>query len=114
MPKKHASHRDGWTWELLRDAAGRPSTAALLNKFVEHFSNGPLPCKEPMDIPCVYPDVSLSQETSGGEDLHHQSGTTSGDCRVGDHTFWMPNLGKDEQIGGCGGRSPIPPILVWY
>jgi hypothetical protein len=43
MPKKSATHRDGWTWELLRDAAQNPSTAALLRKFVERFSNGALP-----------------------------------------------------------------------
>ncbi len=29
MPKKSAAHRDGWTWELLRDAAQTSSTAAL-------------------------------------------------------------------------------------
>ncbi len=27
MPKKLAAHRDGWTWELLMDAAQTPSTA---------------------------------------------------------------------------------------
>jgi hypothetical protein len=43
MPKKSAAHRDGWTWELLRDAAQTPSTASLLRKFVERFSNGALP-----------------------------------------------------------------------
>jgi len=43
MPKKSAAHRDGWTWELLRDAAQTPSTAALLRKFAEHSSNGALP-----------------------------------------------------------------------
>jgi len=43
MPKKSATHRDGWTWELLRDAAQTPSTATLLRKFVERFSNGALP-----------------------------------------------------------------------
>jgi len=43
MPKLSAAHRDGWTWELLRDAASRPSTAALLRKFTERFSNGDLP-----------------------------------------------------------------------
>ncbi len=43
MPKKSASHRTDWTWELLRDAAGRPSTAALLRQFAELFSNGSLP-----------------------------------------------------------------------
>jgi len=43
MPKKLASHRDGWTWELLKDVAQTPSTAALLRKFVERFSNGALP-----------------------------------------------------------------------
>ena len=43
MPKKSAPHRDGWTWELFRDAAERPSTAALLRKFVELFVNGMLP-----------------------------------------------------------------------
>ena len=43
MPKKSAAHRDGWTWELLRDAAQTPSTVALLRKFAEHFSNGALP-----------------------------------------------------------------------
>ena len=39
MPKKSAAHRDGWTWELLRDAAQTPSMAPLLQKFTEHFSN---------------------------------------------------------------------------
>ena len=43
MPNKFAAHRDGWTWELLRNAAQAPSTAALLRKFAEHFSNGALP-----------------------------------------------------------------------
>jgi hypothetical protein len=43
MPKKSATHRDGWTWELLRDAAQTPSTTTLLRKFAEHFSNGALP-----------------------------------------------------------------------
>jgi len=43
MPKKSAPHRDGWTWELFRDAANRPSTVALLRKFVELFVNGMLP-----------------------------------------------------------------------
>ena len=43
MPKKFAAHRDGWTWELVTDAAQTPSTAALLRKFAEHFSNGALP-----------------------------------------------------------------------
>jgi len=43
MPKKLAAHRDGWTWELLRDAAQRPSTASHLRKFTELFSNGALP-----------------------------------------------------------------------
>jgi len=43
MPKKSAPHRDGWTWELFRDMAGRPSTSGLLRKFVELFANGLLP-----------------------------------------------------------------------
>jgi len=43
MPKKSATHRDGWTWELLRDATQRPSTASHLKKFTELFSNGALP-----------------------------------------------------------------------
>jgi len=43
MLKQSASHKDGWTWELLRDAASRPSTTALLRRFVEHLSNGALP-----------------------------------------------------------------------
>jgi hypothetical protein len=43
MPKKSAAHRDDWTWELLRDAAKTASTATLLRKFTEHFSNGALP-----------------------------------------------------------------------
>jgi hypothetical protein len=43
MPKKLAAHRDGWTWELLRDAVERPSTASHLRKFTELFSNGALP-----------------------------------------------------------------------
>jgi len=43
MSKKSAAHRDGWTWELLRDAAQTPSTTTLLRKFSERFSNGALP-----------------------------------------------------------------------
>ena len=43
MPKKSTAHRDGWTWELLRDAAQRPSTASHLRKFTKLFSNGDLP-----------------------------------------------------------------------
>jgi hypothetical protein len=43
MPKKSADHRDGWTWELLRDAAQRPSRASHLRKFTELFSKGALP-----------------------------------------------------------------------
>ena len=43
MPKKSAIHRDGWTWELLRDATQSPSTASLMRKFAERFSNGALP-----------------------------------------------------------------------
>jgi len=43
MPKKSAAHRDGWTWELLRDAAQKSSTATLLRKYTELFSNGALP-----------------------------------------------------------------------
>jgi hypothetical protein len=43
IPKKSAPHRDGWTWELFRDMAGRPSTADLLRRFVELFANGSLP-----------------------------------------------------------------------
>ena len=45
MPKISAAHRDGWTWELLRDAAQRPSTASHMRKFSELFSNGALPSK---------------------------------------------------------------------
>jgi hypothetical protein len=43
MPKKSAAHRDGWTLELLREAAQRPSTASHLRKFTELFSSGALP-----------------------------------------------------------------------
>jgi len=43
MPKKSAPHREGWTWELFRDATNRPSTATLLRKFVDLFVNGRLP-----------------------------------------------------------------------
>ena len=43
MPKKSTAHRDGWTWELLRDAAQTPSTATLLKNFTECFSNGARP-----------------------------------------------------------------------
>ncbi len=43
MPKQSAAHRDGWPWELLRDAASRPSTAYLLRQFSALFSNGALP-----------------------------------------------------------------------
>ncbi len=43
MPKKSTPHRDGWTWELFRDAANRPSTTSIQQKFVELFVNGRLP-----------------------------------------------------------------------
>ena len=43
MPKKSAPHRDGWTWELFRDAANRLFTTGLLRKFVELFVSGKLP-----------------------------------------------------------------------
>jgi hypothetical protein len=43
MPKKSTTHRDGWAWKLLRDAAQTPSAAALLRKFAERFANGALP-----------------------------------------------------------------------
>ena len=43
MPKKSAPMRDGWTWEVFKDAASRTSTANLLRKFVELFVNGLLP-----------------------------------------------------------------------
>jgi hypothetical protein len=43
MPKKSVVHRDGWTWQLLKDAAQTPSTATLLKNFAERFSNGVLP-----------------------------------------------------------------------
>ncbi len=43
MPKKSVAHRDGWTWEFLRDAASTDSTASLLRQFSERFSNGELP-----------------------------------------------------------------------
>jgi len=43
MPKKSEVHWDGWTWELLRDAAQTPPTEALLRKFAEHFSSEALP-----------------------------------------------------------------------
>jgi hypothetical protein len=43
MPKKSAAHRDGGTWELLREAAQTPSTTLLRRKFAERFSNGALP-----------------------------------------------------------------------
>jgi hypothetical protein len=43
MPKNSAAHRDGWTWELLRDDAHRPSMASHLKKFTELFSNGAQP-----------------------------------------------------------------------
>jgi hypothetical protein len=43
MPKKSAPHREGWTWELIRDMAGRPSTSGLLRNFGELFVNGDLP-----------------------------------------------------------------------
>ena len=42
MPKKSDAHSDGWTWELLRDAANRPSTTTLLRKFADYISNGAL------------------------------------------------------------------------
>jgi hypothetical protein len=43
MPKKSAALTYGWAWELLRDAAQRPSTASHLKKFTELFSNGAMP-----------------------------------------------------------------------
>jgi len=43
ISKKFAARRDGWTWELLRDAAQRPSAASHLRKLAELFSNEALP-----------------------------------------------------------------------
>ena len=43
MPIQFAAHKDGWTWELLRDAASRPYSDALLRRFAEYFSNRALP-----------------------------------------------------------------------
>jgi hypothetical protein len=43
MPKKSAPHRDGWTWELFRDMAGRTKTCELLRTFAELVANGKLP-----------------------------------------------------------------------
>ena len=42
-PKKSAHYRDGSSWEMFRDMAGRPSASGLLKKFVELFVNGTLP-----------------------------------------------------------------------
>jgi hypothetical protein len=43
MPKKSAAHKDGCAWELMRDTSQTPSTAVLLRKIAELFSNGALP-----------------------------------------------------------------------
>jgi len=43
IPKQSAAHKDGWTWELLRNAASRPSIATLIRRFAEQFSNGARP-----------------------------------------------------------------------
>ncbi len=43
MPKKYATHRDGWTREMLRNTTETPSIVDLLRKFAEAFSNGKLP-----------------------------------------------------------------------
>jgi hypothetical protein len=43
MSKQSVFHRDGWTWELLRDAANRPSIDALLHQFTDLFTNEALP-----------------------------------------------------------------------
>ena len=43
MPKNSATHQNGWTWELLRDAPHAPSTVFLLRNFEERISNGALP-----------------------------------------------------------------------
>ncbi len=59
MPKKSATHRDGWTWELLRDAAQRPSTDSHLRKFTELFSNKWSPSQELMDLLGLCTDVPL-------------------------------------------------------
>ena len=42
MPNMLVAHRDGWTWKILKDVAQTPSTATLLRKFAECFSNGAL------------------------------------------------------------------------
>jgi hypothetical protein len=43
MPKKSTAHRDGWAWELLRDAAEKHATVILLRKFAKNLYNGALP-----------------------------------------------------------------------
>ena len=43
MPRMSSPHRDGWIWELTRDAIGEPTTAELFRRFMENFTNGTIP-----------------------------------------------------------------------
>ena len=63
MPKKSAGHIDGWTWELLRDAAQTDSMAILPRRCVEHFSNGNLP--KAFSIHGVRFDIPAPQDAPG-------------------------------------------------
>jgi len=102
MPKKFAAHRDGWTWELLRDAAQIPSTATLLRKFAERFSNGALP----QDL-WVYIASALLYPLH--KKLPDERTSTIG---IYTHPLWLHSDGKDEPTSGSGGTVAFTPVLL--
>jgi len=87
MPKNSAADRDGWTWELPRDVAERPTTAALLRKFAELFSNGALLG--------FGPDVPLPQEAPGGQ-VSLEANPSPGHFRLHFDPFRLQSNGENE------------------
>jgi hypothetical protein len=101
MPKKSAAHRDGWTWELLKDAAQTPSTAALLRKFAERFSNGALPedLWAYLASALLYPfHKKLPEERTSIKDPR----SSACYCGIGASPLQMQGDGNDAHIG-CSG-----------
>ena len=113
MPKKSAAHRDGWTWELLRDAAQTPSTAALLTKLAERFILQWSAPGEPMGIFGLGIGVSLPHEIAGRENITHIPCPQTGHSGIGPYSCWMQSDGKDEQDGSGSETTDVAPVLFW-
>ncbi len=96
MPKKSAAHRDGWTWELLRDAAQTPSTASLLRRFSERTLLQRSLTERPVGVPCFCASLPVPQEAAGGTNVYNRSGSKAGNGGVSPHSLRMQGYGANE------------------